>query len=369
MSVTLRTIPRTVLIIAVLFFLVPVISYVFTGLGRRVPLTNVPVILATFGPLNYVLFLMAWLIGAGLLHAKKWGYYLFFAFMGILMLFNLMVIIGFLAPESFMAIQVKGVRVTLRAVLVNSALIMIITAGIFYFLHREVSAPYMSVISRGWRTSKRSSLPVAVSWEDAQGNLSAVMTENISAIGCFIPLDEEGQLNPGDEIKINVPMDFNGRVEILHLTGHVVRTRSGGEGVPGAGIRFAYSDENWRMKEKLDEFLRLRFFPRFKVDNAVTAAVEKVKGDSMEITGKLYNISRHGLYIESTDDLEMYESLDMKISTPYGSIRLEGAVCWTNPQGTNNKGKGFGVVIRRVRNKIRFLFWIWRLSFFAPIVR
>ena len=156
----------------------------------------------------------------------------------------------------------------------------------------------------------------------------------------------------------------------MRIRGEVVRVRTN---LPresqGIGVRFLYLPGDWRIRQKLDEFLSLRFSPRYRVSSELRFQIKGDSDRSGEFSGRLFNIASGGLYIESATDVPLKTRLRINLPRRWGDLQLLGVVCWTNPRGEFGKQSGFGVDLRFIDKPLRFRLWLWRLRLFAPVVR
>jgi Tfp pilus assembly protein PilZ len=309
-------------------------------------------------PLQYVLSALSIIIAYGLLTKKKFGYYLFLLFATILASYNVWMIAWIsLGKKLFLA----GVRLQSPEIIGNAVFTSITLGTIFYFLRREVSAPYLSSLDRGWRGGYRETHPVPFHWKDLEnGNVGDGFTINVSGSGALIPLVNGHGLQEGELLLIDLKLE-NEKREILtiQVKGEVIRLDKDEERMETAGIRFQFQSAQKEIREEFIKFLTRVFAPRYPVQNEISAG----KREANESTGELVNISTEGLYIKSDIVYEMNEPLSIKVHTRSGPIALRGLVRWSNPNARYGKPKGYGIQIDSVENPTKFKIWVWKQKF------
>jgi len=156
--------PTPLVAFAVLFLLLPLLNYVAISLNRAT-LTDPLAFAATLSPVGRALWLVPPIVALGLLWVSRWGWWLFLAYAPTLALYNL---VGFSRnPTPF---NLAAVAQTLVAF-----------AAMAYFLRRDVYAPYLSSVRRGWRHAPRVPLVAPVAIDGVQ-----YKTVNVSDRGCYV---------------------------------------------------------------------------------------------------------------------------------------------------------------------------------------
>jgi hypothetical protein len=358
MSLRIFNYPLPILVVSLLFISIPILNFLFTAALYDLSQQNWDHVLDRIQPLQYTLSALSIVIAYGLLTKKKFGYYLFLIFAIILASYNIWMITWIsLGKKLFLA----GVRLQTPEILGNAIFTSFILGTIFYFLRREVSAPYLSSLDRGWRGGYRETHPVPFHWEsETRKSEGDGFTINISDSGALIPLIEGHMLVEGDILntKFNVENEKRETISIA-FQGEVVRLEREEDGSETAGIRFQLASVSKDLKEEFNKFLVRVFAPRYPVKNEIKAG----RKEANESSGELVNVSTEGCYIKSEIVYPMNESIRLKIVTRSGMIFLNGIVRWSNPNARYGKPKGYGLQIESVDNPTQFKMWVWRQKF------
>ncbi|MDZ4726528.1 MAG: PilZ domain-containing protein [Leptospira sp.] len=350
--------PIPIVFVSLLFISIPILNFLFTAALYDLSQQKWSHVFERIQPLQYVLSILSIVIAYGLLSKKKFGYYLFLLFATILASYNIWMIAWIsLGKKLFLA----GVRLQTPEIIVNAIFTTVTLTAIFYFLRREVSAPYLSSLDRGWRGGYRETHPVPFHWTNEDGEREGDgFTINVSGSGALIPLVEHHFLKDGSPINLHLKLENEKREIVpISLKGEVVRLDKDEDGTELAGIQFHFQPAQKEEKEEFIKFLSRVFAPRYPVNNDVAAG----KKDSNESTGELVNISTEGLYIKSEIVYEMNEMVHVKINTRSGPINIKGKVRWSNPNARYGKPKGYGLQIDEVENPAKFKVWVWKQKF------
>jgi len=191
--------PYTLVTIGVFFLLLPFINLAFAWYWDRIPLKQ---IFSTYSYIGLFLLIVPVFIGIGLLRLKKWGWYFFLVYAFTLTLYNIYVVFYHMEFLNIFA-------------LVQTIFGMI---GIYFFLRKDISAPYMSIDMRGWRSKNRHIINSKASINEKKYDI-----KNISVQGIFIDWSD-CNLNPGDEIEITFPL----HEKKYCLQGGIARIEEGG---------------------------------------------------------------------------------------------------------------------------------------------
>lgn len=254
-----------------------------------------------------------------------------------------------------------GVRLQTPEIIGNAIFTAITLGAIFYFLRREIAAPYLSSLDRGWRGGYRETHPIPFHWKvNGSEKEGDGFTINVSGTGVLIPLVGGHGLREGEILQIDLKLENEKReIVTIEVAGEVIRLDTDEERVETAGIRFQFQTSQKDTKEELLKFLNRVFAPRYPVQNEISAG----KKEANESSGELVNISTEGLYIRSDIVYEMNVPLSIKIYTRSGSISLKGTVRWSNPNARYGKPKGYGIQIDSVDNPTKFKIWVWKQNF------
>lgn len=202
--------PLTLVLFGVLFLVLPFLNYFTFAYQSRIPLQLVWVVLRAMDPVFLILTLMPFAVGVGLLAVKKWGWYSFLVFAGLLIGYNLF------------TLAVNPVLTNLGALL--NALLG--CAAAFYFVRRDISAPYMKMYPRGWRYQKRRPHRIGVQIDGEERE-----TSDMSASGFYVEW-ENCPYQPNDTVRIK----FDREQEQFDIEGGVVRVDDRGAGFAFRGL-------------------------------------------------------------------------------------------------------------------------------------
>ncbi|WCL50886.1 PilZ domain-containing protein [Leptospira sp. GIMC2001] len=306
--------------------------------------------------LQILLVLVSVIVSYGLLARKKFGYYTFLLFALILVLYNIWLVYSLFSGTFF---HISGFPLSRQDILTNFALTLFLLGAIYYFLNQEVSAPYFSPESRGWRRNPRETIPIPFLAKMGERSWSG-NSINVSDTGALIPSGEFDDLSEGDEGILTLRFEDKEGRDFLGSFPFIIVKINALSFFPGKtqiGIRFLSGDQAAESRKTLSEFLRERYTPRFAVNLEATIGRE-TNNDYKAIIG---NVSSEGLYIISTEYFQNKESILVQIPTISGNIDIFGIISWTNPKGEFGKQQGFGVRILRVKNPIRFRFWLLKI--------
>ncbi len=355
---------------AAIFLLLPFGGYLATASAGHLPLWRLEAVLRKFSLYNYAVFLCSFLIAFGLLRIKKWAYYLFFVFVGLLISYNLYQ--SFLVLSGSPGRGPGGRTLTLPEILTNSVLILACSAAIFYFLQKEISAPYLSLIPRGFRRHMRETLPMPVRWETASGaHNGETITENISTTGCLIPVGPTTPLAAGELLTLQLILNYDQSPAIIDVRGEVIRILPPPKDEPdapgGAGILFLFTAADRAARRKLRAFLAERFAPRYRATNALRWGPT----DAPEANqAQLFNISSGGAYIQTTDHLPLAgDRIHFAVEHRAGHISGTGHVRWTNSDALWGKQKGFGIEFDTIGPRLAFWLWLVKLRWSSFRIR
>lgn len=365
MNLRLRSLPAPIIVLALIFLALPVLGYFATAAANQLPAWRMGAVLNKFTVYNYAVFLCSFLIAVGLMRIAKWAYYLFFVFVGLLIAFNLYQLFLVLAGSPGLA--PGGRPLTLTDLGLNSALIVLGAGAMFYFLQKEISAPYLSLTPRGFRRHMRETLPMPVRWETADDESVAgeTISENISTTGCLIPVGPDSPLRAGTRLKLQLILHHENAPEILDARGEVIRIlpppREDPEAPGGAGIRFHFTKENSEARRRLRDFLAERFAPRYRATNVLQWRFADGDEAGQESSARLFNISSGGAYLQSERLPDAGRKLHLEIEYRAGHLTGSAQVRWTNSGSQWGKPKGFGVEFETLSPRFAFFVWLLKL--------
>ncbi|MDF3821092.1 PilZ domain-containing protein [Leptospira sp. 96542] len=350
--------PLPVLFVAIVFLSMPVLNFYVTASLYDLNQYKLDFILSKIQPLQYILSVLSLIIGYGLLSKRKLGYFLFLVFASVVITYNLWMVLWIsIGKKLFLA----GVRLHSSDILFNLLITALILGLIFYFLRREIAAPYLSAVKRGWRSRYRETHPVPFHWTNKDGEREGEgMTINVSKSGALIPLPHHHFLTIGDPINLHLKLENEFREPIsISVQGRIIRLDSVNGKNDIAGIALFFLPVQKEEKQIYENFLARVFAPRYPVKNAVSFGLT----ENYENSGTLVNVSMEGLYIETNSVIEQGSLCYVNIKTRSGVIPLSGIVRWSNPDGNYGKPKGFGIQFDEIKNKNHFRVWLWKQRF------
>ncbi|NUM41640.1 MAG: PilZ domain-containing protein [Leptospiraceae bacterium] len=332
MAILIRSIPLPIFFISAFFFTIPPVSYFMTAYSYRIPIEQPLMIFARFNWVTYLFFVLSFFIGFGLLKAKKWAFYLFIGFSSVIVLYNVFSMgkVIFL-PNHYSQFSVSGI-------VINTLVSLTILIGIFYFLQKEISAPYLSILPRGWRNNIRDTIPLPVKITNNKGESVTLPTDNVSINGIFVKLPDYTLINAGDTVNLTIFPEEKEPIP-LQFTGEVTRTIDSDEGTPGAGIRFIKDQKFQESGQYLQSFLEEQYAPRYEIDG--TASFE-IKGKDETYSGTLYNLSSNGFFLETDSLPQKGDSIYLSLISLAVKRKVPAKVVWVNSEKINSKPKGFG---------------------------
>lgn len=197
--------PIPIIVFGVLFLILPFINYVNFAYQFQIPFMNVMEVLKTVDIVAIFLAVIPFAVGIGILLVKRWGWFLFLGYSGMVLFYNSIVLIS--EPSEL------NILTLIQSFVGFSA--------IFYFLKPDISAPYMKMYGRGWRFQKRKPIEVEISIDGKK-----LKTKDLSSTGFYVEwIEFPYELN--QELKVSFPID----ALTLELKAGVVRLDSLGAGV------------------------------------------------------------------------------------------------------------------------------------------
>ncbi|TGL72406.1 PilZ domain-containing protein [Leptospira jelokensis] len=350
--------PIPVILVTLGFLAVPFVVFFAIASLYDLDFNHVEMILTRIQPWQYVFSFLSAIIAYGLITKKKFGYYLFLCFTFLILTYNIWMVLSVSLGKKFF---LAGIRIKTTDIVWNMAITTVLLGIAFYFLRREIAAPYLSPTRRGWRSKYRETHPIPFHWTNADGEREGDgLTINISKNGVLLPLTKHHFLKPGDPINLLLKLEKENREPAaISVQGKVVRIDMEPDGTEIAGVQLAFLLAQKEEKQIYESFLHRVFAPRYPVSNPV----QFLKSDNKSNQGTLLNVSLEGLYIESDTVLTSGEYCRVKIQTRSGEISVAGVVRWSNPQGKYGKPIGFGIQIDTIENKNLFRVWIWKQRF------
>ncbi|MCE9597785.1 MAG: DUF2127 domain-containing protein [Spirochaetia bacterium] len=199
--------PWALIIFGAAFLLLPFINYLSITNQLHVSPQFPDVTLKLLNPIEQFLLFMPFLVGIGLLLVKRWGWWLFLGYSAILIVYNIYALVR--SPGYYNA-----------GALLQTALGI---AAVFYFVRRDVSAPYMKMYPRGWRLQTREPIEIEVVVDGIRRR-----TADVSDSGLYV-IWEECYRAPGEEVHVT-----------LSINGNEYKSRAGVVRVDDDGVGLAF---------------------------------------------------------------------------------------------------------------------------------
>lgn len=330
--VSFSNLPIPLLIIGFFFIIIPVISYFATARELEMPATNFRAIWASFDWKPISLNLLAVVVGIGLLSVRRWAYILFLIFMGLLILDGIHLLFKYGLVERYLG----NMFITLFAFFV-----------LFYFLSKEISTPYLTLVPRGFRKKWRISIPLKGSLTDNLGNLINFTTIDVSPGGCLAKIN--GHIQDEDEYNLSLELDAPWQVssKVVRIDGQNI------------GLKFNYSGVRDPLRTQLMDFLESKLLPRYNIKvNAV------VKQEDKQINGLVLNISKSGCFVATEEKVPLNEKVHYHYKLFGLTFRGIGRVSWINEEGSYHKPKGMGIAYETINNRLVYSLVIRVIMYF-----
>ncbi len=365
MSFPIFQIPLPIFLVAMLFFFFPVavffsIAQVFDIQGQW------GLVFQKIRLLQYCIFILCFAISYGLLFKKKFGFYLFLFLSGVLICYNLW-LIGTIAFGG--SIFIGGVPIQYSHVFLSAGITFTFLALIFYFLRREIRAPYFSSEERGWRTSYRESHPIPYSiYNQANEKLGSGITANVSSGGALLILPDKSKIEQGTQVILNFKIESEDKVVVpIQVEAKIIRLFKSTKGDSLAGVSFLFPEKDKETQDTLASFLDRVFSPRFIVRQLANIIPLET---SVAQEGTVYDISSEGLYIMSNSVLPTKTKVQVVWQASFlGTLKVTGTVRWSNSDGIYGKPKGYGIKMESIENHFKFHFWVLWQRIFSPTIR
>lgn len=289
--ISFSKLPKRLILIGFLFVMIPLISYLATAREIEKPIYDYKSIFTSLAPptsiihkrfpisqkfyvvevgIRYykiMLNLMAFVIGVGLLGVKRWAYFLFLTFNFILII------------DSIYRVFNTGLS---PRIVYNLLLTLFYFIILQYFLSKDISTPYLTLVPRSFRRKWRIEIPVKGTLITIPGEKYPFTTIDISPGGCLAKID--GNIELGQECKLVLELDENWVVE-------AVPVRREGDLL---GLQFSYSNSQYGSQKKLSEYLQGKLLPRY-----YKKIFADVYQNNKKIDGYILNISEGGFFFVS----------------------------------------------------------------------
>lgn len=198
-------VPKRVLVFGLIFILLPAANYIATCIRLKLDFAEWRGVLYALTWIEIILMIAPIAIGIGLLRVQKWGW-------------QLLMLYAFLLTAHNMHRFIKRPVGRNTDALINSVIGL---ATAFYFLRRDISAPYMRMYPRGWRLQNRKPIQMII-----RINGLSYLTRDVSLGGVYVSWSD-CPLNINEQVVLEIPVSG----ETFTLSGGIVRIDEDGAGV------------------------------------------------------------------------------------------------------------------------------------------
>lgn len=289
---------------------------------------------------NWALLIMSFLVGIGILGVKRWAFFLYLIFNGILIIHGIYYLIKYWGFNTDL--------LSTESLITNMLIVLVSFILTLYMLNSEISTPYLTLVPRGFRKKWRTEIPLKGVLKDSLGSKILIQTLDVSPSGCLATANgyvlEEGTY----DLEFDIEKPWN-------VTASVVRSNP-----DSVGLKFNYSSPADIRKIEIKKFLESKLVPRYSITS---------KGDfeiaSKKIQGEILNISEGGLYIASSEKVNLKDSTKFQFKLWGISFSGEGKVSWINNTSNYQKSQGFGISFEKISKNFVFQFLIFALRTFT----
>jgi Tfp pilus assembly protein PilZ len=351
--ISLSNLPIRLLLIGFLFVFLPVISYFNTAAMLNVSPTEFRTVMNSFIPskaavnsaypvtqgnilfeflFRYYRVLLnglGFIVGLGLLGVKRWGYFLFLFFNAILIIDS----ISRLFTDSFS-----------QRFVVNFVLTLFYFSILQFFLSKDISTPYLTLVPRSFRKKWRVAIPISGRIENSLNQTVPVTTVDISPTGCLAEVEGLLELNGTYNVVLNLDSEWEVKAK-------AVREEDG-----CYGLQFQYSGQLDPLKKRLASYLDSRLLPRFTKEVSVTFTYSNKTSEA-----RIINISEGGFFMATGEVLKVGDTCDFCFVLFGKSFSGTAKVSWQNMEGNFEKPAGFGMSYQNISFSVLyrlFLFFI-----------
>jgi Tfp pilus assembly protein PilZ len=330
--VSIKKLPIPIVVIGIFYLLTPIFSYLATAYSEGIPFWQTTELIKTFSLRSIILNVLGVILGFGIIGVKRWGYFLFLLFNFILILHGIYLLITIGLTKSF----VWNLFITLLPFFLN-----------LYFLNREISTPYLTLIPRGFRKKWRIEIPLIgkITLKDTKHSFQ-IKTMDISPSGTLVHLDQILLPETIVEVSLELEKPWTCDAELVRIT----------EG--NYGFKFLYLPTDPRYKE-LDKYLTTKLLPRFTTKRPI-----KINYKNKEENSDIINISEKGLFFTTQSKFTKGEEINFQFSLLGIHFSGPAKVSWENTDGNFDKPKGYGIAFKELQNNTfyQLIFYIYSLS-------
>ncbi len=315
--VSFSKLPLTIKIIGLFYLFTPVFSYLWTAYALGIPFWEFGTLLRLFSIPALLLNLIGLTLGVGILGVKRWGYFLFLGF-------NL-----YLVGHGLHLIYSSGFT---KQLIWNLFITLLPFALNMYFLNKEISTPYLTLIPRGFRKKWRIEIPITGTIRVNERDKFSMKTMDISPTGFLASV--EGKIETGTKVTVSMKLDSQ-----WDAPAEMMREEDG-----NYGFKFLYLPGDKLFKD-LDKFLSTKLLPRF----STKLPLELNLNSEIEQT-EILNISEKGFYFTSTKAYTVGQFPNYKFSLYGIAFTGKGKISWENKNGSFEKPPGYGISFEEPNN-------------------
>lgn len=218
--------PFSLTLFGLIFLFLPILNYFQIVYNLKINVYRPSQFFYSLNFFEIVLLFLPLLVGTGLLLVKKWGYWFFLIYSGLIISYNIFTL-G-VTPGAF---NLGVLARTIFGVL-----------AVYYFTRKDISAPYMKLYPRGWRGETRSPIHAKISV-----NGKELITRDLSPHGFYAEWNDPGLIF-GKEVVVRI----SSNPEDIVLPGGVVR-------IDETGIGIAFRNLDKEIEQKIKTVIKENF--------------------------------------------------------------------------------------------------------------
>lgn len=360
----MKRIPIIIIISATLIAFIPILGFIMVAHSKMIPVSEFSRIINQYNIFQLLLNVFLIAVAIGMIRIQKWSFISFIVLGVCFLIYSIILIALSSLGLSSYEFQISDYSILL-------IFISVLFASLSYIIRKELSMPYFSILGRGWRLSRRETLPIKIEWNYDLGQKGYCLTENISSKGCLLPITESMEMIflPYAEIEIKLYFYENHILKVIPVIGTILRIEEifpvmlNQESIAKAGIIFKYvngrKDEKW-----VSNFLNEKYSARYATD-----LIANLVQNEITMTTRLFNLSRTGMYLIRDEVLAEKSEVIVEFQTYFGRVSCNAIVVWTNPKGLYDKPPGMGIQILKVNQFIKFTIYLLYLAYMDEVRR
>jgi hypothetical protein len=339
--VSFSNLPFTILVIGIFYSVINILmSYLGTAFNNDLKFFQFIEIVKLYSIQNWILLTMSFLVGVGILGVKRWAFFLYLVFNSILIIHGIYFLIKFWGLNTDL--------LSTESLITNMLIVLISFILTLYMLNSEISTPYLTLLPRGFRKKWRTEIPLKGFLKDSLGSKILIQTLDVSPSGCLATangyLIEEGTYDL--EFDIEKPWK---------VSASVVRSQP-----DSVGLKFNYTSSADIRKFEIKKFLESKLVPRYS-----TTLNGEFEISGKKITGEILNLSEGGLYVSSSEKVNLKDQTKFQFKLWGISFLGKGKISWINNTSEYQKSQGFGISFESISKKFIFNIFIFALRTFT----